>query len=142
MRINAGTISLCPFVFSSYSGYEWEGIAPSPLHPEYASSKKTNQVVVLKDKAYAYRIDAFVRPIKRNATFETARFLAQTTFGASKRDLKEFESKYTASTWRLDECVAAHPPANRKCMLSNTQRRTKICYASVACAPHISPLSF
>ena len=127
MRINAEAISLCPFVFSSYSGYEWEGIAPSPLHPQYASSKQNEQVVVVTDKAYAYRIDAFVRPIKRNATFETARFLAQTTFGASKRDLKEFESKYTASTWRLDECVAAHPPAHRVAYQHSNMRENIPC---------------
>ena len=90
------------FAFSSYSGYEWEGIAPSPLHPT-CSTKGCS--VDFKDKAYVYRIDALIRPIKREDKFETARFLAQTTFGASKSILKEFESKYTKSMWRVDEYV-------------------------------------
>ena len=85
----------CPCAFSSYSGYEWEGIPPSPIHPKCSSKGCSVNFI---DKAYAYRIDALDRPVKRDSKFDTARFLAQTTFGASKSDLKEFESKYTAST--------------------------------------------
>ena len=86
-------------MFSSYSGHEWEAIPPSPLQPKCS---KNGCSVDLSDVTYAYRIDALKRPIKREAKFDTARFLAQTTFGASKHDLKEFETKYTASMYLLE----------------------------------------
>ena len=83
----------------SYSGNEWEGIAPSPLHPTCIKKGSSKGCYVkLNDKAFAYRVDAMSRAKKPEAKFDTARFLAQATFGASKRDLKQFESKYTSST--------------------------------------------
>ena len=97
-------------MFCSYSGYEWEGIPPSPLQPTCSNSGCS---VNLNDVAYVYRIDALNRPVKREAKFDTARFLAQTTFGASRHDLSEFESKYTASMWCFNEFAGVHLSADR-----------------------------
>ena len=79
----------------SYAGYAWEGIAPRPLHPACDPSRRCT--VALTDTRYAYRIDAVSRNEKPSAALTAARFLAQTTFGATKHDLEEFASKYIAS---------------------------------------------
>ena len=78
----------------SYSKYKWEGVAPSPLHPACGSS---GCKVKLTDKRFAYRIDATSRAKKPDATILAARFLEQSTFGASPSDLKKFASKYATS---------------------------------------------
>ena len=80
-------------------------MAPSPFHPSCSSEGCT---VNFNDTAYAYRIDAFTRPVKHQAKYGTARFLAQTTFGASKHDLKQFESKYTKSTRGFNVCMCVN----------------------------------
>ena len=79
----------------SYSGYAWEGIAPSALHPECGSAECRAK---LTDTRFAYRVDAVSRQKNPEFNVTAARFLAQTTFGARKRDLEEFATKYTTST--------------------------------------------
>ena len=84
-------------VARSYDAYGWEGVMPVPWNGLQTDCKAKSCTVTVP-AGVQYRIDAFAQTDNPTADESASRFLSQTSFGATRKDIRSFLKSSNANS--------------------------------------------